>query len=208
VFSPSSAPHGRARAAAASLAAALATLVFAPAAFATGGNYAFVGGAAADRAQVRAALKASQFDWNVVPVQIQIHLVRGVSAYATPGNVWLDPSLLRAGMFSWAVVQDEFAHQVDFFVLDDTQRSVLKVMLGTNVWCHADRPGLSHAAYGCERFTSSLVWAYWPSPKNAYRPNSSHAEASVDRWRFRNVLSSLLDPSSAQLGARGFGLDP
>jgi len=208
VFSPTSALQGRARAAAGTLAAALATLAFTPAALATGGNYVFVGGGAADRAQVRAALTASRFDWNVVPVQIQIHLVRGVSAYATPGNVWLDPNLLRAGVFSWAVVQDEYAHQVDFFVLDDGQRAVLKDMLGTHVWCHADHPGLAHAAYGCERFTSSLVWAYWPSPNNAYRPSSPHAEASVDPWRFRYVLGSLLDPSSEQLGPRGFGLDP
>jgi hypothetical protein len=209
VFSPSPAPTtGRARAVAAILAAALATLVLAPAALASGGHYAFVGGGKADRAQVRAALQASSFDWNVVPVQIQIHLVRGVSAYATPGSMWLDPTLLRAGMFSWAVVQDEYAHQVDFFVLDDAQRAVLKDLLGTRVWCHADHPGLAHAAYGCERFTSSLVWAYWPSSKNAYRPSALGSEASREPWRFRYMLGSLLDPSSGALGARGFGIDP
>ena len=203
--SPSSALTGRARAVAATLAAALATLAFSPAALAAGGNYAFVGGHAADRTRVRAALEASRFDWDVVQVQIQIHLVRGVSAYATPGNVWLDPGLLRAGMFSWAVVQDEYAHQVDFFVLDESQRAVLANMLGTSVWCHADHPGLAHAAYGCERFTSSLVWAYWPSAKNAYRPSAAHAEASLEPSRFRSVLGGLLDPSSAQLES---GLTP
>jgi hypothetical protein len=208
VSSPSSALKGRARAVAATLAAALATLVFSSTAFAAGGDYVFAGGTSADRAQVRAALEASRFDWNLVPAQIQIHFAIGVSAYATPGNMWLDPNLLRAGMFSWAVVQDEYAHQVDFFVLDDGQRAVLKDMLGTRVWCHADHPGLAHAAYGCERFTSSLVWAYWPNAKNAYRPSSRHAEASIAPWRFRSMLGSLLDTSSGRLGARGFGLDP
>jgi hypothetical protein len=208
VFSPPSALQGRARAAAATAAAALATLAFAPAAPAAGGHYAFSGGTSVDRGQVRAALQASRFDWNVVPAQIQIHFVRGVGSYATPGHMWLDPSLLRAGMFSWAVVQDEYAHQVDFFVLDDTQRAILKDVLGTSVWCHSDQPGLAHGAYGCERFTSSLVWAYWPNAKNAYRPRSPNAEASVDPWRFRSVLGSLLDPSGDQPGASTFGVDP
>jgi hypothetical protein len=209
VSSPSPAPHGRARAAAAILIAALATLVSSSTALAAGGNYAFVDGSSADRAQVRAALDASRFDWGVVPVQIQIHFVSGIGSYATPGHLWLDPALLRAGVFSWAVVQDEYAHQVDFFVLNDAQRAVLNDVLGARVWCHADRPGLAHAAYGCERFSSSLVWSYWPSTANAYRPLTAGAEATLAPWRFRYVLGGMLDPSSVQLDARGNSLlDP
>jgi hypothetical protein len=209
VFSPSSAPRGRARAAAATLLAALATLAVSPTALAAGGNYAFVGGSSADRAQVRAALDARRFAWSVVPAEIQIHVASGVGSYATPGNIWLDPSLLRAGVFSWAVVQDEYAHQVDFFVLTDDQRAVLQDLLGARVWCHADRPGLSHASYGCERFSSSLVWSYWPSPANAYRPVAPGAEAVLAPWRFRYVLGSLLDPSGVQVDPRGnLLLDP
>jgi len=202
-------PPGRARAAAATLVAALAALVLSPAALAGGGNYAFVGGDTSAHAQVRAALDASRFDWNLVPVQIQIHFVPGIGSYATPGEVWLDPTLLRAGIFSWAVVQDEYAHQVDFFLLNDEQRSVLNDVLGVHVWCHANRPGLAHAAYGCERFTSSLVWAYWPTAANAYRPGTAGSEASSSPWRFRYVLGSLLDPESVQLDPRGNSLlDP
>ena len=37
---------------------------------------------------------------------------------ATPGHVWLDRGLLASGRFAWATVMDEYAHQVDFFVLD------------------------------------------------------------------------------------------
>jgi hypothetical protein len=209
VFTPSTARSGRARAVAATVVAALATLVTSSNALAAGGNYAFVGGSSADREQVRAALDASRFDWGVVPAQIQIHFQAGIGSYATPGHLWLDPALLRAGMFSWAVVLDEYAHQVDFFVLDDAQRAVLNDVLGTRVWCHADRPGLAHAAYGCERFTSSLVWSYWMSAANAYRPLTAGAEATLAPWRFRSVLGRLLDPSSVQLDPRGNSLvDP
>jgi hypothetical protein len=208
VFLPSFAPLGRARAGAAIVVAALATLVSASTALAAGGNYAFVGGSLSDRTEVRSALDASRFDWGLVPVQVQIHFVPGIGSYATPGNIWLDPSLLAAGVFSWAVVQDEYAHQVDFFVLSDEQRAVLNDVLGARVWCHADKPGLAHASYGCERFSSSLVWSYWPSAANAYRPASARSEASMAPWRFRYVLGSLLEPGSAQLDARGNSLDP
>ncbi len=106
-------------------------------------------------------------------------------------------------------MQDEYAHQVDFFLLSDEQRSVLNDVLGARVWCHADHPGLAHASYGCERFSSSLVWSYWPSAANAYRPVKAGSEASLPPWRFRSVLGSLLDPSSPQLDARGNALlDP
>jgi hypothetical protein len=203
VYAPSPVPRGRARAIAATFVATLATLASTSTALAAGGNYAFVGGSGADRAQVRAALEASRFDWNLVPAQVQIHFAPGISSYATPGHMWLDPALLRAGVFSWAVVQDEYAHQVDFFVLNDAQRAVLNDVLGARVWCHADRPGLKHAAYGCERFSSSLVWSYWPSPANAYRPLTAGSEATLSPWRFRSVLGSLLDPAAVQLDPRG-----
>jgi hypothetical protein len=209
VFSPPPTHSGRARAVAAAVVAALATLVTSSTALAAGGNYAFDGGTTADRTQVQSALDASKFDWSIVPVQIQIHFVDGIGSYATPGHMWLDPALLHAGVFSWAVVQDEYAHQVDFFVLNDDQRDVLNDVLGARVWCHADRPGLAHGAYGCERFTSSLVWSYWQSPANAYRPLKAGAEATLSPWRFRSILGTLLDPSSVALDPRGNALlDP
>jgi hypothetical protein len=172
-------------------AACVAALVLAPAASAGGGSYVFFGGNRGERAQVRRALNASTFDWNAVPVTVSIHIVPGVPSHATPAAIWLDPALLHAGMFSWAVVQDEYAHQVDWFLLDDSGRAQLNALLGARVWCHADLPGLAHGAYGCERFTSMLVWAYWPSRADVYRPGLN-PEARFDPQRFRAVLDGLL----------------
>lgn len=162
-------------------------------AFARGGTYAFDGGSPLERAQVRAAVEASSFDFDRVPAEVRVHIVPGAWAHATPGDVWLDPALLRAGVFSWAIVQDEFAHQVDYFVLDDADRAVLADALRSPVWCHADAPELDHSRYGCERFTSMLVWAYWQSPANAYRPSSPADEsAALPPARFRALLDGLL----------------
>lgn len=168
-------------------------LAFAGDASARGGDYAIQGGSERHQAQVRLALEASAFDWDVVPGRVTIHLVRGVRPFAMPRHIWLDPALLEAGMFSWAVVQDEYAHQVDFLVLTPFQREVLRQALGATVWCHADRPGLPHAAYGCERFTSTLVWAYWPVRQNAYRPRNARDEAAAMRPApFRSLVGRLL----------------
>ena len=64
---------------------------------------------------------------------------------------------------------DEYAHQVDFFVLDPSRRAVLQQRLGASAWCY-EVSGLAHGANGCERFTSMVAWAYWPSKDNSYRP--------------------------------------
>jgi hypothetical protein len=175
--------------------ALLLALALPATALARGGSYVVIGGNAADRTQIRAALSASSFDWSLVPALVQIHVVSGVPAQAAPGEIWLDPALLRAGMFSWAVVQDEYAHQVDYFLLDKAEHELLNDAFGTKYWCHEDHPGLAHAAYGCEKFTSSFVWAYWPSRSNAYKPSTVNSEATMAPWSFRHLLSSLLDPN-------------
>lgn len=173
--------------------AALATLCLAPSGLAFGGSYAFDGGTRLERQQVRSALAASSFDFSALPGSIQVHIVPGAWPHATPGEVWLDPSLLQAGEFSWAVVQDEFAHQLDFLVLSDADRAVLARALGTEVWCHADDPRLVHSAYGCERFTSTFVWSYWQAPANTYRPDSSDDEsAALPPARFRSLVDGLV----------------
>ena len=96
----------------ASIAAAL--LLFSAPAYAGGGNYAFAGGTASERDQVRRALDASSFPWSIVPGTVTIHLIRGHDSEATPGNVWVDANLLDGTTFGWGVVQHEYAHQVDF----------------------------------------------------------------------------------------------
>jgi hypothetical protein len=162
---------------------------------ASGGNYGFVGGTPAHRAQVRAALNASAFDWSVVPARITIHVARGAHPHAVPGHIWLDEKLLVSGRFSWAIVQHEYAHQVDFFLLDPARRALLNAALGGLDWCGAVT-GLHHAAYGCERFASTLAWAYWPSPHNALRPEAGADEAAaMSPPAFRSLLSSLLTPT-------------
>lgn len=178
----------------AGVAATLAALALAAPAGAAGTAATAVdGGTPAQRAQVQAALNASSFDWSVIPVRVRVHLVPGVAPHSSPANVWLDPRLLDTGRFSWAVIQDEFAHQIDFYRLDEAARAQLNRALGTSVWCHADDPALPHSAYGCERFTALLVWAYWPAPDNAYRPvTRSDESAAAPPARFRELLGSLL----------------
>jgi hypothetical protein len=157
------------------------------------GSYSFVGGTAWERAQVRQALAASNFDWGVIPGKVQIHLGRGVDSRSLPGEIWIDSDVLRAGPFGWAVVQDEYAHQIDYALFDETTRAQLTVALGGRAWCATTFPGLRHSDYGCERFTSTLVWAYWPSRLNAYRPETRADEAAaMSAPRFRRLVENLL----------------
>lgn len=177
---------------------ALAVLVLLPAAgqaSAAGGRYTFAGGTPAQRAEVRAALNASTFDWNRVPARITIHIAYGLHPHALPGQIWLDPNLLNTRRFSWGIVQHEYAHQVDFFLLDPVARAFLNATLGGLDWCYGVTD-LDHSAYGCERFASTLAWAYWPSPQNALRPESDSDEAAaMAPAPFRSLLTRVLPPA-------------
>lgn len=176
-----------------SLLLALAAFVFAGAAAAAGGNYAFDGGTRAEQGQVRAALNASAFPWGLVSQQVTIHIVRGVpSSEAAPGQIWLDADLLDAGQFSWGVVQHEYAHEVDFLLLDAAGRAILAQQLGDSSWDYSV-PGLAHEAYGCERFASTLAWSYWPSAANVMKPQSpSDESAAMPPAKFRVLVAQLL----------------
>jgi hypothetical protein len=179
---------------AAGLCATLA-LVLPAATEAAGGSYRIVGGTRAEKSVVVSALDASSFDWSRVPGPITISIVRGSDSRALPGRIWLDADLLDSGRFAWGVVQHEYAHQVNFLLLDDAQRAVLLRELGGREWCSTspDRP---HAHYGCERFAAALAWAYWPSPDNVMKPET----ASTTPARFRLLLEALLrDPARAHL---------
>ena len=103
------------------------------AAHAAGTGFRFDGGTTSQRSQVRAALRASSFDWSVVPALVTVHIVRGLdSSEAAPGEIWLDADLLDSGTFAWGVVQHEYAHQVDFFALDDAARALFLRELGAS----------------------------------------------------------------------------
>lgn len=174
------------------LAIAAAALVLPASALAGGGNYSFDGAKPAERSTVRAALNASSFDWGIVPQHVTIHVGAYGTSHSTPGNLWLDRGLLGAGRFAWATVMDEYAHQVDFFVLDSTRRALLQQKLGGSSWCY-EAADAAHGANGCERFASMIAWAYWPTKDNAYRPASAADEsASMQPAAFRTLLSSLV----------------
>jgi hypothetical protein len=162
-----------------------------------GGDYVFEGATPAERSTVRAALETSSFDWGVVPQRITVHVGPVGTSYATPGHVWLDRDLLRTGRFAWPTIMDEYAHQVDFFVLDGGHRALLQQRLGASAWCY-EVDGLGHSAYGCERFSSMLAWAYWPARESSYRPRSAADEtAAMPAADFRRLLSGLVGVQSA-----------
>lgn len=174
-------------------------------AVAAGGRYTFDGGTRYERSQVTAALDASSFDWGLVPGTVTIHLDHGGPSQSLPGEIFLDADVLGAGMFGWAVVQDEYAHQVDFGLLDASSRELLRRRLGADAWCHDDVPRLEHARLGCERFASTLVWSYWQSQDNAYRPISAADEsAAMAPAAFRSLLARLLGvPNRAARSTQG-----
>jgi hypothetical protein len=159
---------------------------------AAGGHALFDGGTPREQAQVRAALHASAFNFNLLPARVKVHIKPGIETESQQGHVWIDARLLDAGRFSWATVQDEFAHQIDFFLLDDGKRAILNGALGGEDWCYGI-PGLGHASYGCERFSSVFAWAFWPAADNPYKPASAKDEsAAMPPARFRALLGSLL----------------
>ncbi len=166
-------------------------------ALARGGNYVFDGGTPAEQATVRAALDASSFDWSVVPLQVTIHIRRGIAvSESLPGQTWLDADLLDSGTFSWGVVQMEYAQQVQFLLLDDQQRASLVTALGAKDWCY-EVPGTSVEDNACERFAATLAWAYWPSPQNCMKPSAADdASAAMAPAAFRALVTSMLGASA------------
>jgi hypothetical protein len=182
-------------------AVAVVALAFCGGARAAGGDYVFAGGTTAQQAQVRAALDASAFDWSMVPAEITIHIGPNLPSESTRGELWLDSNLLGAGMFAYGVVQHEYAHEVDFFLLDDARRAQLQTALGGTDWCGS---GGAHDSHGCERFASTLAWAYWPSSSNCMKPQSSTDEsAAMAPAAFRALLAQLIGaPRTLQLRRR------
>jgi len=175
------------------VAASLAALVCPAFSRASSRDVGFAGGSRAQQTQVRQALGASSFDWNMLPGTVVVHISPlDAGGYATPGNVFLDSRLLDMGEFSWGVVQHEFGHEVDFLMLHDDDRSVLQDALGATAWC-SQSDGLPHAALGCERFASELAWTYWSSPQNSMRPEDVGGEsAGMAPAAFRALLARLL----------------
>lgn len=158
----------------------------------------FSGGTLAERATVIAALAASSFPWHIIPQPIAVRIASGLETQSTPGTVSIDANLLDTGSFAWGIVQHEFAHQVDFLVIDSSKREALWRLVGGRAWCWGGTASvLDHAAYGCERLASTIAWAYWPSPANAISPVGSAEVAVADAAAFRRALTRILAASSA-----------
>ena len=165
-------------------------------------NVAFDGGTAREQTAVRSAFAVGSFPWQVLRARVVVHIEPNVLSHATPGEVWLDSHLLDAGRLAWGVVQHEFAHQIDFFLLDDAKRSALAARLGGRSWWNdgpfalAPDGTAAHAELTAERFASTLTWAYWPSRANILRPERPGDEAAALPPReFRALLASVLgDP--------------
>ena len=171
------------------LSVAAATLAIAPAAFAAGGNYSFDGGSQAEQTQVTAALNASSFPWGVVPGPVVVHIQRDVASAAAPNQIWLDANLLDSGRFSWGVVQHEYAHQVDFALLDDASRAQLHSILGGSAWSGAE----GHSNLDSERFADLVSWSYWSSSDNVMKPLSTQDEGGqVTPTVFGAALAAIL----------------
>ena len=173
-----------------------------PSAFARGGNYAFDGGTRAEQVQVEKALSASTFDWSLVQRQVTIHIESGIDSSATPGEIWLDARLLDSGRFAWGVVQHEYAHQVDFSLLNAGDHTELARLLGVQAWC-SEVPGLAHSSYGCERFASTLAWAYWPNADNCMSPKAGGESSAMAPAAFRSTLGRMLHISVLPLRRHG-----
>jgi hypothetical protein len=173
------------------LLALVSALILSANAAASGGRYVFDGGTAAQRDQVRRALQASAFDWDLVPGQVTVHIGRGIVSEAAPRQVWLDAGLLDTGTFSWGVIQHEFAHQIDYLLLKASDRAALRALLGGAAWCTGPE-GPDHDDNACERFATSVSWAYWPSPDNVFDPARNHDEPWLRPVALRSLLGSLL----------------
>jgi hypothetical protein len=169
----------------------VAAMLLPPVGRATGGRYAFAGGTPREQDQVTRALDASSFDWSAVPVLVTIHIAPLATSYATPGEIWLDKSLLAAGRMAWGVVQHEYAHEVDFFDLTPSGRSLLQKQLGATTW--SSDAIVRRNDLGCELFASAVAWSYWPVRDNIMR---FAAPRDLSALRFRGVVQQLL-------GARG-----
>jgi len=154
-------------------------------------NYTFDGGTPVQQAEVTAALGASGMNWFLVPQTVTIHIQDNAIAEATPGNIWLSPGLLSSGEFAWATVQHEYAHQIDFYVLNDDDRAILTAVLGGHGW--NPPAGTPHSQITAERFASETAWAYWPSFNNSLMPHKASDEAGgMDPTKFRNLMNVLI----------------
>jgi hypothetical protein len=177
------------------LAALLASLALAGTAQAAGGSYMLEGGSPEAQETVRAALNASAFDFNRVPAQITIRISDCGCAGARPGLIVLDEAVLTdtslGDRYSWALIQHEYAHQIDYFLFEDADRAAVRKALGGRDWCY-EKAGLAHDAHACERFADVFAWAFWPARKNILRSDAKTFASGQTPTQLRAFVNSLL----------------
>ena len=182
------------------LSAFAAALCLAGGAQAAGGNYVFVGGSDEAREQVRAALEASRFDWDLVPQQVTIQISRCGCAGARPGLIVLDEDVLVRSPFgaryAWGIVQHEYAHQLDFLLFGHRERWAIRRVLGGKDWCY-ERRGVAHDDHGCERFATMVAWSHWRSPDNLQGPGWA-SRPPVRPAAFRRLVNGLVARAAAR----------
>lgn len=64
-----------------------------------------------------------------------------MASQAMASRIWPDADLLDGGTFSWRVVQQDYAHLVDFTLLTDTRRPQFQTLLGGTSWWGLDADG-------------------------------------------------------------------
>ena len=175
------------------LVVSIASLALPAGAFARGGDYAFQGGTTAQHSQVRAALAASTFNWSAVPTRVTIHIKQGHShrrrRRATSGST--------LGSSAPAALPGPRSrtntHTRSTSPASTLRRAIASPASSARATGATASPASHHAEYGCERFASTLVWAFWPSKDNAYRPTSSRDEsAAMPPQQFRTLVTGLL----------------
>jgi hypothetical protein len=78
------------------------------------------------------------------------------------------------------------------------ERRLVRQWLGGSDWCYED-PDVDHDDHACERFASSLAWAYWARP----RRNIMAVHTAVTAAEFREVLPRLLGPDDESIASQG-----
>lgn len=174
-------------------AAVVAALAFVGAAEAKGGNYEIVGATPTQQATIRDALEVSEFNWSVVPARITIRVSPDLAnqAESVRGEIRIQSSFLDWGISAWASIQHEYAHQVDYYLLDNGRRDEALRVLGLPFpWRDLSRP---HDERGVEHFATMLSVAYWPSVLNLLRP-TVHAKHDVRTFQMMIARWGLAAP--------------
>ena len=104
-------------------------------------------------------------------------------------DVVLDRSLDQR--YSWGIIQHEYAHQIDDFLFEPSDRLAVRRTLGGRDWCY-EVAGLAHDDHGCERFADVFSWAFWPPQENILGFEARELVPDMRPWQARRFIRGLL----------------